>query len=59
MAQGLPKAELLDRIEETAYNYEKEYHGCSRCTLLPLQQHLKLGDGSALKAAVPLQAGSP
>ena len=57
MAQGLPKAELLDRIEETAYNYEKEYHGCSRCTLLPLQQHLKLGSGSALKASVPLAGG--
>jgi len=57
MAQGLPRTELLDRIEKTAYNYEKEYHGCSRCTLLPLQQHLKLGDGSALKAAVPLAGG--
>ncbi len=57
MAQGLPKAELLDKIEETAYSYEKEYHGCSRCTLLPLQQHLKLGNGSALKASVPLAGG--
>lgn len=49
--------ELLDRIEKEARDYEVEYHGCSRCTLRPIQDHLKLGDGSAFKAATPLAGG--
>ena len=49
--------ELLDRIEERARYYEKEYHGCSQCTLLALQEHLELGDGGAFKAATPLIGG--
>lgn len=57
MAQQLSKAQLLDKIEEEAYNYEKEYHGCSRCTLLPIQKYLKLGDSSTLRASAPLAGG--
>lgn len=49
--------ELLDKIEKSAHDYEMEYHGCSRCALRPIQEHLKLGDGWALKAATPLAAG--
>lgn len=49
--------ELLDKIEKSARDYEMEYHGCSRCTLWPIQEHLKLGDGWAFKAATPLAAG--
>ncbi len=57
MSQELSKTELLDKIEEEAYNYENKYHGCSRSTLLPIQKYLKLGDGSAIKAATPLAGG--
>ncbi len=48
---------LLDRIEKTAHEYEKKFHGCSRCVFKSLQDHLGLGDGSAFKAATPLAAG--
>ncbi len=51
------REELLNEIQETAYNYEKEFHGCSRCVFKALQDHLGLGDGSALKASTPLAAG--
>ncbi|HEX75081.1 MAG TPA: C_GCAxxG_C_C family protein [Dehalococcoidia bacterium] len=49
--------EILDTIEKEAHDYELKYHGCSRCALRPIQEHLKLGDGWALKAATPLAAG--
>jgi C_GCAxxG_C_C family probable redox protein len=49
--------ELLDRIEKEAHDYEKAFHGCSRCVLKPLQNHLGLGDDATLKASTPLAAG--
>ena len=57
MAQELSREELLDKIERTAHDYEVKYHGCSRCVMKSLLEHLKLGDGSAFKAATPLAAG--
>lgn len=57
MNKELSKEELLDRIEQTAHNYERDHHGCSRSALRALQEHLKLGDASTLKAATPLAAG--
>jgi len=48
---------LLDAIEKEAYALEKEYHGCSRCVLIPLQKHLGLADGSVVLAASPLAGG--
>jgi len=51
------KEALLDRIEKDAHDYEREIHGCSRCVLKPLQDHLALGDESSLKASTPLAAG--
>jgi len=50
-------SELLEKIEKTAYNYEKVYHGCSQCVLRALQEHLQLGDGEAFKAASALAGG--
>lgn len=50
-------SELLEKIEKTAYNYEKVYHGCSQCVLKALQEHLQLGDGDAFKAASALAGG--
>ena len=57
MVQGLSKEELLDKIEQTAHDYERDYHGCSRCTLRALQEHLNLGDGSTFLASTPLAGG--
>ena len=57
MAQKLPKEELLDRIEETARNYERDYHGCGRCVLLSLQEHLNLGNDLTFQASTPLAGG--
>lgn len=51
------REDLLDKIEDTAHYYEKEFHGCSRCVFKALQDHLHLGDGPSLKASTPLAAG--
>ena len=50
-------SELLEKIEKTAYNYERVYHGCSQCVLKALQEHLPMGDGDAFKAASALAGG--
>ena len=49
--------ELLSRIEKEAHAYEADFHGCSRCVLKPLQDHLNLGDDESLKASTPMAAG--
>ena len=49
--------ELLENIGNTAYNYEKEYHGCSQCVLRALQEHLGLDSEGAFKAASALAGG--
>jgi C_GCAxxG_C_C family probable redox protein len=51
------KEELLDRIEKEAHDYERDFHGCSRCVFKPLQDNLDLVDESSLKASTPLAAG--
>lgn len=57
----LSKEELLEKIEDAAFNNEREIHGCGRCTLGPLMEYLQLGDKSTtdlfLKAALPLSGG--
>ncbi len=57
MPEKTSREELLNKIEETAHDYEKEFHGCSRCVFKALQDHLDLGDGTSLKASTPLAAG--
>ena len=57
MAEKLSREELLNQVEETAHNYEKEFHGCSRCVLKSLQDHFDLGDVATFKASTPLAAG--
>jgi len=54
MPKELSREELLDKIEETAHNYEKEYHGCTRSALLSLQEHLNLGDELTFQSSSPL-----
>ena len=55
--QELSKEELLDKIEKTAREYEANYHGCTRCVLLPLQENLDLGDDLTFQASTPLAGG--
>ena len=57
MPKKASREELLNKVEETAHDYEKEFHGCSRCVFKALQDHLDLGDGPSLKASTPLAAG--
>lgn len=51
------KEETLTLIEEAAHRYEKNHHGCSRCTLKAVQDYLHLGNGLVFKASTPLAAG--
>ena len=57
MTDKQSRDELLDKIEKAAHDYEKDFHGCSRCVLKPLQDNLDLGDEASLKASTPLAAG--
>ncbi len=57
MPDNESREELLDRIEKEAHDYERDFHGCSRCVLKPLQDNLDLGDEASLKASTPMAAG--
>ena len=57
MMDSSSKEEILDRIEETAYNYERDYHGCSQSAFLAIQDHLKVGDEATFRSASALCAG--
>jgi C_GCAxxG_C_C family probable redox protein len=57
MPDNKSREELLDKIEKEAHDYEKDFHGCSRCVLKPLQDNLDLGDEASLKASTTLAAG--
>jgi C_GCAxxG_C_C family probable redox protein len=57
MPEKTSREELLNKIEKTAHDYEKEFHGCSRCVFKALQEYLDLGDGISLKSSTPLAAG--
>ncbi|MFW6056490.1 MAG: C-GCAxxG-C-C family protein [Chloroflexota bacterium] len=48
---------MLNSIESEARALEKDYHGCSRCVLIPLQKHLGLANGAVARAASPLAGG--
>ena len=57
MTEKQSRDALLDAIEKAAHDIERDFHGCSRCVLKPLQDHLKIGDNLSLKASTPLAAG--
>lgn len=57
MTETISRESLLDKVEKAAHDYERDYHGCSRCVLKALQENLKLGDEKSLKASTPLAAG--
>ncbi len=48
---------LITTIGETAYVYERTYHGCSQAVLGALQTHLGLGSQDSFKAATALAGG--
>lgn len=49
--------ELLEEIEKKAYQYAKEYHSCSQCTLLTVQEMFGLPGNDVLKAATGFAGG--
>ena len=51
------KEKLFGEIEKTAHDYEVKYGGCAQCVLIALQEHLKLGNGEAFKAASAFAGG--
>lgn len=61
MPKEQSREELLDQIEEAAAKCEKEVHGCGRCALSTLMQHLELADKPTIdlfqKAILPLSGG--
>jgi len=57
MSEKQSRSDLLNQIEKAAHDYEKEFHGCSRCVFKSLQDYLDLGDVSSFKASTPLAAG--
>jgi C_GCAxxG_C_C family probable redox protein len=52
-----PQALLIARVAETAYVYERAYHGCSQCVLGALQDCLGVGGKDSFKAATALAGG--
>ena len=57
MAQEVSKEEILERVERKAVAYEKQYRGCSQCSLLALQEEFNLPGGSAALKAAGFMAG--
>lgn len=55
--ENISGAELKKQSRQKAYDYEKQYHGCSQAVFLTFQELLGLEDHSAFKAAGPLCAG--
>jgi C_GCAxxG_C_C family probable redox protein len=51
------QAQIIRQIEQSAYEYERRYGGCARCTLGALQDHLGLGDHETFAASTPFGAG--
>jgi C_GCAxxG_C_C family probable redox protein len=49
--------EFLEELEKKAYQYAKDYHSCSQCTLLTIQEAFGLPGDDVLKAATGFAAG--
>jgi C_GCAxxG_C_C family probable redox protein len=54
----LEKKQIIQKIGQSADEYEKLYGGCARNTLRALQEHLGIGGSDVLKAATPFAAGT-
>jgi hypothetical protein len=42
MERELSNKDLLDKVEQEAVKCEREVHGCGRCVLAALRDHLRL-----------------
>src|SRR3989304_6239114 len=54
------KGQLIQKIEQAAYDCEKTYYGCARCTLKAVVDNLGIGqleDGQLIKASWTLAGG--
>jgi C_GCAxxG_C_C family probable redox protein len=51
------KEQMLKQVEEKAYKYEQDYHDCSQCILLSIQEVFGLEVGDSLKAATGFAGG--
>ena len=49
--------EILDRVEKRAHDIFLEYHACSQCSLLAIQEVCDLKDDILTKASVGLSGG--
>ncbi|MGQ9572817.1 MAG: C-GCAxxG-C-C family protein [Dehalococcoidia bacterium] len=57
MERQLSRDEILDLVEESAYRYEKAYHGCAQCVLRAIQDHLRVDNGATFRSASALAGG--
>ncbi len=57
MIRQQSREEILNQIEKAAHDYEKEFHGCSRCVFKALQEFMDIGDDTSLKGSTPLAGG--
>ncbi len=54
--RGINKA-VLDKVEKRAYELLGQYHGCSQCSLLAIQEACGLKDDVMAKASIGLAGG--
>lgn len=51
------KEEILNLVQKKAFEYEKEYYGCSQCVLLAVQEVFGLEKEDVFKAATGFAGG--
>jgi C_GCAxxG_C_C family probable redox protein len=51
------KEEILKEVQKKAFEYEKEYYGCSQCILLAFQEAFGLENEEVFKAATCFAGG--
>ena len=49
--------QVIQKIEQSAYEYEWFYGGCGRSTLRALQEGFDIGDGDTFRAVTPFSGG--
>ena len=50
--------QVIQKIEQSAYEYEWLYGGCGRSTLRALQEGLGIGDGETFRGITPFSGGA-
>lgn len=52
-----PREKTLAKVQEKAFEYEKNYYGCSQCVLLAVQEAFGLESEETFKAATGFAGG--